>query len=112
TGLNRGTMLLDVWAARFAHRGDFHERRLAWPSQALEMDLDTMRQPLASRLGRSAMADDVAITRLYDLRVLTVSGGRGQQHKSCEGEKDCSHQQASIDSGVGIRVSAMCMTVR
>jgi hypothetical protein len=73
TGLHGGTLRLDIRSARFAHRGDLHERCLARLGKFGEMRLDAFDKPFSSGLRRGATACNVSAARVNDPDVLGQS---------------------------------------
>jgi hypothetical protein len=71
----RGTVLVDIRLAGFAHGGGPHQRRLALLMEILEMRLNTFGESIALRLCGLAEFRRVARASRYDRNVLRE--GRG-----------------------------------
>src|SRR5262249_21396715 len=95
-GFDGATMRLDIGPARFAHRGDLHERRLAGPREIGEVHLDTFDQPVSSRLRGGAISDDIATARLDDRGVLSEGGRRCEKNEQPHREIGFSHLSLAL----------------
>jgi hypothetical protein len=109
-GFDGGTLRLDIRRARFAYRGDPHERDLARRPEISEMRLNAFDQPVSSGLRRGATASDVAAARLNDRDVL--SKGRRCRDKNEQRNRETEFSHLSLPRGEGPREHRLMTILR